>query len=225
MSVVGTFFSKARSMSALTQTKLNVLLADDDPVFRSLVQSRLMRLDCCLHEAADGSEAWRVVRTHNCDLALVDFEMPGLDGIGLTRCLRTHPQTRHIPIVMCTSRTDGPAILAALEAGVSSFMTKPINWSLFERHLAHLLRISEATAQVTATLEALRASSEEKYAVFRRLTATLQPLLQRASVDSELKPVAVEAARLLSEYERLVASTQTEAANIDAHPGSNFLTA
>lgn len=182
-------------------SKLNILVADDDPVFRSLVDSRLFHLGCQIHEAADGSEAWRVTRTHKLDLALVDFEMPGLDGLALTRCLRAHPQTRHIPIVMCTSRTDGASMMAALEAGVSSFMTKPVNWSLFEGHIRHLLHASEASAKNAAALEIICQVNAQKDAVLARLTASVLPLLQRASQDPQLAPLAAQAHALISEYQ------------------------
>lgn len=192
-------------MSAPSQTKLNVLIADDDPIFRSLVESRLQHFDCTLHSAADGGEAWRVTRSHLLDLALVDFDMPGLDGIALTRCLRSHPQTRHIPIVMCTSRTDGASMLAALEAGVSSFMTKPVNWSLFERHIRHLLHMSEASAKSAAALATFTWGNAEKDAVFSRLTAAVLPLLQRVSRDPQLGPLAVEAHTQIMAYEQAAA--------------------
>ena len=203
-------------MSAPSHAKLNVLVADDDPIFRSLVESRLQYFDCALHTAADGGEAWQVTRSHKLDLALVDFEMPGLDGIALTRCLRSHPLTRHIPIVMCTSRTDGASMLAALEAGVSSFMTKPVNWSLFERHIRHLLHMSEVSARSAAALETFTRDNAEKDAVFSRLAAAVRPLIQRVSRDPELGPLAVEAHTQILAYEQLAASLRNvEGAEVD----------
>lgn len=187
-------------MSASHQTQLNVLVADDDPIFRSLVEGRLLHLGCAMHEAADGGEAWRITRGVKLDLAFVDLEMPGLDGIALTRCLRSHPLTRHIPIIMCTSRTDGASMLAALEAGVSAFMTKPVNWSLFEGHIRHLLHASEASANCAAALAAFSQSNAKKDEIFARLSAAMLPLLQRASQERELATRAAEAYALMSEY-------------------------
>lgn len=187
-------------MSATPPVMMNILIADDDPVFRSLVEARLMHLGSTLHAAADGSEAWRVTRTHKLDLALVDFEMPGLDGIALTRCLRSHPDTKHIPIVMCTSRTDSGAMLAALEAGVSSFMTKPVNWSLFERHIGHLLHASQESVRASEALGSLRAAHASKDAIVTRLATALAPLLHEARKHEAFKPVADEATTLLRAY-------------------------
>lgn len=184
------------------ETRLNVLVADDDPVFRSLVESRLLHLGCAMHEAADGGEAWRITRMLKLDLAFVDLEMPGLDGIALTRCLRSHPLTRHIPIIMCTSRTYGASMLAALEAGVSAFMTKPVNWSLFEGHIRHLLHASEASARCAAALEASAQGNARKDEIFERLTAAILPLLQRASQEREFATRAAEAYALMSEYKQ-----------------------
>ncbi len=150
-----------------------------------------------------------MTRSHKLDLALVDFDMPGLDGIALTRCLRSHPQTRHIPIVMCTSRTDGASMLSALEAGISSFMTKPVNWSLFERHIRHLLHMSEASAKSSAELETFTQGNAEKDAILLRLTAALLPIFQRVSRDPELGPLAMQAQAQISAYEEVAARLNT----------------
>ncbi|MEQ1717349.1 MAG: response regulator, partial [Hyphomicrobium sp.] len=111
--------------------------------------------DCQILEAADGAEAWRLTRDHTIDVAIVDFDMPGLDGIALIRCLRSHPLTRHIPIIMCTSRCERSAMQAALEAGASSFMNKPVNWSMFATHIGHLISLSRAEAENSNALQRL----------------------------------------------------------------------
>lgn len=134
-----------------------VLVADDDPIFRSLVASRLAQLACGIVEAGDGGCAWREARRHTFDLAIVDFEMPGLDGIALIQCLRGHPKTKHLPIVMCTSRTDSAAMREAIGAGITSFLTKPVNWSLFDSHIAHLFHLGDAASSSIRRVKKLEA--------------------------------------------------------------------
>lgn len=192
-------------------TKLNVLVADDDPIFRSLVGSRLVHLDSLMHEAADGGEAWRITRAQRLDLAIIDFEMPGLDGIALSRCLRSHSQTHHIPIIMCTSRTDRASMLAALEAGVSSFITKPVNWSLFERHISHLTYLSEASKRSAAAFDDLHKCSTQKDEIVACLAPILRRVLKSVSKDAELAPLAAQVEALLSNYEQTAANSYRSA--------------
>ena len=200
--------------------RLNVLVADDDPVFRSLVVARLLHLDCQFFEAADGSEAWLVTRTHKLDLAIVDFEMPGLDGIALIRCLRGHPDTRHIPIVMCTSHSNSVAMQAALEAGASSFLSKPVNWSLFQRHIGHLQQLSRNTAQTLAMLEQMGAINTQKDELVAQLLTSLRQNIQRAAGNG---PPATMAASLMKDlsafeaaYQRCVALMHTTRSTSEA---------
>lgn len=136
------------SPSPTTAERL-VLVADDDPIFRSLVAARLNRMSYRVIEAEDGGSVWRTARDMEFDLAIVDFEMPGLNGISLIQCLRGHLKTQHLPIVMCTSRTDGGAMREAIDAGITSFLTKPVNWSLFEHHIGHLFNLGEAAKGAT----------------------------------------------------------------------------
>lgn len=99
---------------------LEILVADDDPVFRTLLSARLARFGGRLFLAENGGDAWAMARQRRFDLAILDFDMPDFDGVDLARCLRTHPATRHIAIVMCTARDDAASMEQALAAGVSS---------------------------------------------------------------------------------------------------------
>lgn len=157
-----------------------VLLADDDPIFRSLVSSRLARLSCRVVEAQDGAEAWAKSRGHQFDLAIVDFEMPGLNGISLVQCLRGHPRTRHLPVVMCTSRSDGNAMREAIDAGITSFLTKPLNWSMFDSHVEHLLHIRASSNAAERERERLEQRLAANDAATRALLDELRLHLRRA---------------------------------------------
>lgn len=119
----------------------HVLVVDDEEITRSLVVSKVALLRVATLEAADGSEAWRVMLQRDISLAIVDLEMPNLDGVELLRCMRGHPRTRHIPVIVLTWRDDKSAIESALAAGATSYLTKPLNWALFGDHIRHVLGI------------------------------------------------------------------------------------
>jgi CheY-like chemotaxis protein len=149
------------------------LVVDDDPILRSLVAARLGGIVDQVVEAADGLDAWRLLASERFQLALVDIMMPNLDGLALIQCVRGHPRTRHMPIVVITSSHDRSSIEKALAAGASAFMTKPLTWSTFDAHIQHLLRLSSAAEAAEAAelaLERHRAIAQAQ-AAFAAATA------------------------------------------------------
>jgi DNA-binding response OmpR family regulator len=123
---------------------MQVIVVDDDPIFRSLVATKLGRLSHSVAEAEDGAAGWNLIAGGSFQLALVDLEMPNFKGVELIRCIRSHPKTCRMPIVVVTSRNDADAVRDSLEAGATSFVTKPLNWSMFSNHIEYLLRLHTA---------------------------------------------------------------------------------
>jgi two-component system, sensor histidine kinase len=126
----------------VTSKPIHVLVTDDDPIQRSLLKQRLARLNATATEAEDGEVAWMLLLSQTFDLAIVDLSMPNLDGIALTQCIRGHPRTKNIPVIVITSRSDRESIDAAFAAGASSFLVKPVHWSTFGPHVEFLLRLA-----------------------------------------------------------------------------------
>ena len=124
--------------------KIFVLVADDDAIFRELATSQLANLDVQVVEAKDGAAAWQCLLNQSFDLAIVDLSMPQLDGFQLIECMRAHPRTKYMPILVVTSMGCADAIERALSVGASSFLMKPLNWRAFEHHVGHLLRLADA---------------------------------------------------------------------------------
>jgi chemosensory pili system protein ChpA (sensor histidine kinase/response regulator) len=75
--------------------------------------------------AKDGVDALEHLQSVTPDVMLVDIEMPRMDGFDLTRNVRSDERTRHIPIIMITSRTAGKHRNYALELGVNEYLGKP----------------------------------------------------------------------------------------------------
>jgi CheY-like chemotaxis protein len=159
--------------------RITALVADDDPIFRSLIVARLSAMGTAVLEAGDGSEAWRAIQDADLSLAVVDLEMPGIDGMTLIQVLRSHPRTRHVPIVVCTSRESLSAMHAAVEAGASTFLNKPLNWSMFEGHIRHLMATRQASMAAADTIANLTQRLAEREAVLRALSDELSGRLAR----------------------------------------------
>ncbi len=119
----------------------SVLVVDEDAFARAVVSRRVAEFSDVV-EAEDGIEALAHLQTAVFDLIVVDLEMPNFNGLDLIKCVRGHPNLRHIPIIVLTANETRSALESALTAGATSFLLKPLNWSLFGEHIGHLLELA-----------------------------------------------------------------------------------
>jgi putative two-component system response regulator len=104
-----------------------VLVVDDVPTNRELLEAHLVELGYEVRQAADGLEALALIAHEEPDLVLLDVDMPRLDGFEVCRRLKASSRTRLIPVVIVTAFSDRAARLAGLDAGADDFLTKPID--------------------------------------------------------------------------------------------------
>ncbi len=103
----------------------HILIVDDDESIRFLVRRILERSGFTVDEAANGLLAHAEALRQRPDLILIDWMMPVVDGLAAAKRLKADSFTDMVPIVMLTSRSQSSERLAALEAGVQDFLTKP----------------------------------------------------------------------------------------------------
>lgn len=152
----------------------SVLVVDDDPILRALMSEQLAVLGWRLLEAEDGEDAIGVLAQDLPGLAIIDINMPKLDGFALLRHLRQNPRTIDLPVIVCTGHNDRESIDRAYRLGASHFVTKPINWPMFLHHVQFVMRSGETERDLrTAKAEAL-AASQMKSAMFQVLTHELK---------------------------------------------------
>ncbi|MGH9124974.1 MAG: response regulator [Acidimicrobiales bacterium] len=104
---------------------LRIVVADDDPLLRALLQLKLEGEGHAVTLAADGDEAMQVVTAEPPQLLVLDVVMPGIDGLELTRELRKRPDTKELPIVLLTGRDTDPDIFEGWNSGANYYITKP----------------------------------------------------------------------------------------------------
>ncbi|MBI4605925.1 MAG: response regulator [Planctomycetes bacterium] len=104
-----------------------LLIADDEANLRTLVRTTLEDPEHTILEAADGSQALELAREKAPDLVLVDWMMPGMNGLEVTKRLRADPATAGTPVIMLTARGQSSDRAQALRAGVSAFLAKPFS--------------------------------------------------------------------------------------------------
>lgn len=138
-----------------------ILVIDDDPVIRLLVDGTLREADFEVVTVDSGKKAISVFEENPFDLIVLDVMMPGIDGYTTCQLFRALNDGKHIPILMMTGSEDIESIQRAFHAGATDFIMKPINSIVFEQRVRFLLKSNEV-------LESLR-DSEERLANSQRL--------------------------------------------------------
>jgi CheY-like chemotaxis protein len=109
--------------------KLRIIVADDNAHMRALLRSLLQSLGVReVVETPDGAQAFAAMREFKPDFIVTDLTMEPVDGIELTRMVRTRRDSPNpfVPIIMVTGHTERSRVEAARDAGVTEFIAKPI---------------------------------------------------------------------------------------------------
>ena len=103
-----------------------VLIVDDSPTDVHVMQMALEKSGFHTASAADGGEGIRKARELHPDLILMDVVMPGVNGFQATRELANDPQTRAIPVIMVTSKSQESDRVWGLRQGAVDYLVKPV---------------------------------------------------------------------------------------------------
>ncbi|XLP08646.1 diguanylate cyclase [Alteromonas marina] len=124
-------------------TECNVLIVDDEPISRMLLESILEPVFCCT-TAESGHEALLYCAENAPDLVLLDMNMPDINGLEVCNTLKQSPVTSQIPVIFVTSTLDVESENACWEVGASDFVMKPVNASTLthriKTHIQNKLR-------------------------------------------------------------------------------------
>lgn len=125
-----------------------ILVVDDDPILLEFASVYLSTPVARVETASDGGTALDLMLKGGVDIALIDIEMPGINGFELVERVRAHEILRHLPLVMLTGREDIASIDRAYSVGATSFVTKPVNWRQLSYQLRYVLRASRMEAEL-----------------------------------------------------------------------------
>lgn len=135
---------------------MRVVLADDDPVMQRLLRGALERRGHDVAVTSDGDAAWTAIATDPPPLAMLDWNMPVVDGLEVCRRARTGQATRDTFLLVVTGRDTPEDLQAALEAGADDYMMKPLDPAQLMARLA--------IAERRIALDAERRDAVEKLA-------------------------------------------------------------
>ena len=105
----------------------SILAVDDSASMRQMVSFTLKNAGYNVVEAVDGQDAWEKAASRSFDLILTDQNMPRLDGLGLTRKLREHPNFKSTPTLILTTESSDQMKQAGRAAGATGWLVKPFD--------------------------------------------------------------------------------------------------
>ena len=123
----------------IAPTRPWILVIEDNPANMMLVVAVLERADLRTAQASSAEEARRLIGIVNPDVILMDIQLPGEDGLSLTRELKTNPTTAHIPIIALTAHAMKGDEVQAIAAGCDAYVAKPIDTHTFAAFVTQFL--------------------------------------------------------------------------------------
>jgi two-component system phosphate regulon response regulator PhoB len=119
-----------------------ILVVEDEAPLLTLLRYNLEKQGFRVEEAADGQEALVRVAEARPDLILLDWMLPALSGLEVCRQIRRRPNTRDLPIIMVTARTEDQDAVRALDTGADDYIAKPFAMEALLARIRALLRRS-----------------------------------------------------------------------------------
>jgi two-component system phosphate regulon response regulator PhoB len=154
-----------------------ILVVEDDPAVTVLIAATLTHSGYSVEVTADAELAWKRLVSSPHDAVLLDWMLPGITGFQLLRRLRADIRMRDLPVLMLTARVDEVDKIAALEAGVDDYVTKPFSPRELVARLKAVLRRRDRQAG-EGTLESgdIGLSSASRKVTVRGIDLELGPV-------------------------------------------------
>ena len=123
---------------------MDILIADDDPISRRMMQGTLERWGHRATVADSGAAAWAILQQPGAPrLAILDWVMPGMDGIEVCRAVRSCPETAGIYLLLLTVKDRKEDLVLGLDSGADDYLTKPFNKEELRARLQVGIRVAE----------------------------------------------------------------------------------
>jgi phosphoserine phosphatase RsbU/P len=135
---------------------MKILVAEDDRVSRLLLETHLKKWGHEPVTTADGTEAWEILQKDDAPpLAILDWMMPGLDGVEVCRRARAREDARPLYIILLTARADRQDTIDGLGAGADDYVTKPFDGAELRARVSVGVRVAELQGELAARIAEL----------------------------------------------------------------------
>lgn len=133
-----------RIMSVLKRDRKTVLIADDDELVSDLLRQRFFLMGYSVLATRNGNETLARLHADQPNIAIIDMDLPGLDGLDVLKQAKASRTSRHIPIVMLTERDKKERVLAAFDSGAHDYVAKPFDIDELAARISGILRRDKA---------------------------------------------------------------------------------
>ncbi len=124
---------------------MRVLIADDEALSRKILQDSLLKWGYEVVVTKDGNEAWEYLQRDDApNLVVLDWVMPGLDGIDVCKKLRARTASNYFYIILLTAKADREDIIKGLKAGADDYIVKPFN----QQELRYRMKVGQRIVEL-----------------------------------------------------------------------------
>jgi two-component system, sensor histidine kinase ChiS len=172
---------------------MKVLLTEDDAASRIVLQKHLQNWGYEVIAAEDGNKAWEIIQTCRPQIVLVDWIMPGMDGLQLCKKIRGQSENNYIYTIFLTSKTENEDMVTALDTGADDFLSKPFDKNVLRGKMAAGARIINYENEMRIA----RQKAEDAQAKLEKLNLQLELTYKKLMEAAHVAGMAEVAANVL----------------------------
>ena len=179
-----------------TASTVNILIVDDLPENLIALEALIRREDIDVHAARSGDEALALLLEHDFALAILDVQMPGMNGFELAELMRGTERTRRIPIVFVSAAgRELNHAFKGYEAGAVDFLHKPLDGYAVNSKVAVFVDMYRQRSAMRRQVEALETARREQQALLDKLNATQHDLERAVKMRDDFMSVVAHELR------------------------------
>jgi two-component system, cell cycle response regulator len=177
---------------------VRILVAEDEPASRLMVETALRNLGHECQTASDGAEAWDAFRSSRPEVVISDWIMPGLTGLQLCRNIRAYTPGDYTYFILVTSQGGRDRIAEGMRAGADDYLVKPLDPDDLEVRLIAAARVTSLHRQLAQQRTELEGLNQELTAI--SLRDPLTGLGNRMALEADLRQLEARVSRYGHRY-------------------------
>ncbi|MGK5061965.1 hybrid sensor histidine kinase/response regulator [Janthinobacterium sp. LB3P112] len=198
----------------MNETSTKLLIVDDLPENLRALNALIRESDRSVYQASSGEEALALLLEHDFALAILDVQMPEMDGFELAQLMRGTEKTRHIPIVFVTAAgKEMNFSFQGYESGAVDFLHKPLDINAVQSKVNVFVALHQQRSETRRQVQALEHSRQQQEALLKELRATQAELQRSLRLRDEF--MSMVAHELRTPLNTLFLETQMRTVNLE----------